>query len=94
MLKADKRMTGSRGRLVPALLHFSTMIWFLCGVALIAAATAFSRDARTATGVLVGTSYLLAVAINFWATRGRHFGWMLYAAVVVLIVFGLRPVGD
>ena len=87
-------MTGPSKRLVPALLHFSTMIWFLGGVALIAAATAFSRDARIATGVLVGSSYLLGAAINFWATRGRHFGWMLYAAAVVLIVLGLRPAGD
>jgi hypothetical protein len=92
LLVGDERTTASiRRRLVPALLHFSTISWFLGGLALVAAATVFGREARIATGLLVGTSYLLAVLINFWATRGRHFGWMLYAAAVILIAIGLRP---
>ena len=36
---ADKRIAGSTRRLVPLLLHFSTISWFLGGLALIAAAT-------------------------------------------------------
>jgi hypothetical protein len=91
LLVADKRTTASIRRLVPALLHFSTISWFLGGLALVAAGTVFGREARLATGLLVGSSYLLGVLINFWATRGRHFGWMLYAAAVVLTAVGLRP---
>jgi hypothetical protein len=26
---------------------------------------------------------------NLWATRGRHPGWMLMAAALILIVFGV-----
>jgi hypothetical protein len=91
LLDGDKRMNRSIRRLIPALLHFSTISWFLGGFALVAAATVLGREARLATGLLVGSSYLLGVLLHFWATRGRHFGWLLYAAAVILIAIGLRP---
>ena len=89
LLRADERIAGSIRRLVPVLLHFSTFNWFLGGLALIAAATWFERDARLATGLLVGSSYLFGALGNAWGTRGRHPGWMLYAVALGLIVFGL-----
>lgn len=90
---ADKQMHAPIGRLVPLLLHFSTFNWFLGGLALIAAAIWFEQDARLATSLLVGSSYLFGALGNFWATRGRHPGWMLYAVALVLIVFGLNKFG-
>ena len=75
--------------LVPVLLHFSTFNWFLGGLALIAAAIWFALDARLATGLLVGSSYLFGALGNLWATRGRHPGWLLYAVALILIVFGI-----
>jgi hypothetical protein len=81
-------------RLVAGLLHFSTFNWFLCGVALIVVALWCGRDARLAVGLLVGSSYLYGALGNFWATRGRHPGWMLYSGAMVLIVCGIvRPGG-
>ena len=80
-------------RLVPLLLHFSTVSWFLGGLALIAAANGFGRDARLATAVCVGAGYLFGAAGNLWATRGRHPGWMLMALALVLIVLGAEPAG-
>ena len=88
-LLADKRTAASIRRLVPVLLHFSTFNWFLGGLALIAAAIWFELDARLATGLLVGSSYLFGALGNLWATRGRHPGWMLYAVALILIVFGI-----
>jgi hypothetical protein len=70
-LVADKRMTASVRRLVPGLLHFSTFNWFLGGLALIAAAIWFEQDARLATGLLVGSSYLYGALGNLWATWFR-----------------------
>jgi hypothetical protein len=55
---ADKRIAASIRRLVPPLLHFSTISWFLGGLALIAAAGWFDTDARRATGLFVGSLYL------------------------------------
>jgi hypothetical protein len=90
---ADKRMAASIRRMVPLLLHFSTISWFLGGLALIAAAIWFGHDARLATGLFVGSLYLFGALGNLWATRGRHPGWMLMAAALILIVFAANKSG-
>jgi len=87
---ADKRITAPIRRLVPLLLHFSTVSWFLGGLALIAASRWFESDARLATGLCVGGLYLYGALGNLWATRGRHPGWMLMAAALILIAFGVN----
>jgi hypothetical protein len=89
VFRADERMSGPIRRLVPLLLHFSTFNWFVSGLALIAAAIWFPRDARLATGLLAGSSYLFGALGNFWGTRGRHPGWALYTIALGLIGFGL-----
>ena len=55
---ADGRIGAPIRRLVPLLLHFSTISWFLGGLGLIAAARWLEREARLATGVFVGSLYL------------------------------------
>jgi hypothetical protein len=90
---ADARIPGPVRRLVPLLLQFSTFNWLLGGFALIAAALWFGHDARLATGLLVGSSYLYGAAGNLWGTRGRHPGWMLMAVALVLIVLGVDKSG-
>jgi hypothetical protein len=93
-LLADKWMTAPLGRLVPGLLHFSTVTWFLGGLALIAAALWFEKNARLATGLFVGSLYLYGALGNLWVTRGLHPGWMLMTVALVLIVLGVnRPGG-
>jgi hypothetical protein len=90
---ADGRIGVSIRRLVPLLLHFSTISWFLGGLALIAAARWLERDGRLATGILIGSLYLLGALGNLWATRGLHPGWMLMTAALVLIACGVsKPI--
>jgi hypothetical protein len=72
--RTDERTAASVRRLVPLLLHFSTISWFLGGLALIAAANCFKHDAKLATGLFVGSLYLFGAVGNLWATRGRHPG--------------------
>jgi len=86
---ADARIGAPIRRLVPVLLHFSTISWFLGGLALIAAASWLEQDARLATGVFVGGLYLFGALGNLWGTRGLHPGWMLMAVALVLIAFGI-----
>lgn len=89
-VSADRRLPPVVRRLVAALLQFSTYNWLLGGVALVAVAVmAVGPQARLAVGLLVGSSYLFGVVGNFWGTRGRHPGWVLYALSLGLIVFGL-----
>ena len=85
---AGRPISAPIRRLLPPLLQFSTFNWFIGGVALIVAATAFDREARLATALLVGSSYLFGALGNLWATRGRHPGWALYAIALVLIAYG------
>ena len=89
----DRRTATIIKRLAPMLLHFSTISWFLGGFALIAAAIWFGQDARLTTGLFVGSLYVLGAVGNLWATRGRHPGWMLMAAALVLIAFGINKPG-
>jgi hypothetical protein len=86
---ADGRIGATVRRLVPLLLHFSTVTWFLGGLALIAAAWWLERDARLATGIFVGSLYLFGALGNLWGTRGLHPGWMLMTIALVLIAFGV-----
>jgi hypothetical protein len=60
---------------------------------LTAAAFWLEQDARLATGLLVGSSYLYGALGNLWATRGRHPGWVLYVVALVLIAFGVNRSG-
>lgn len=91
---ADRRIAAPIRRMVPRLLQFSTFNWFVGGLALIVAANSFEQEARLATGLLVGSSYLFGALGNLWGTRGRHPGWMLYAAALVLIVYGVGSAGS
>jgi hypothetical protein len=86
---AATQMSRSIRRLVTMLLQFSTFNWFIGGLALVVAAFALEQEARLMTGLLVGSSFLFAAIGNLWATRGRHPGWVLYGAAVLLIGYGL-----
>jgi hypothetical protein len=89
LLAADGRTAPAIGKLVPLLLHYSTVTWFLGGIALIAASLWLEPPSKTAVGAVVGGLYLYGVIGNAWATRGRHPGWMLLAVAIILIVFGV-----
>ena len=66
----------------------SAVAWIGLGVLLIAAPYMASDAARGwIVGAATGT-YGLGALANAWATKGRHFGWMVLAAVVVLAIAG------
>ena len=90
---ADRRITAPIRRLVPLLLQFSTFNWFVGGVALMVAAVSFGAQARLATGLLVGSSYLFGALGNLWGVRGPHPGWILYAIALLLIAYGIAGPG-
>jgi uncharacterized membrane protein YqjE len=92
LLLAERRVAAPVRKLVPPLLHFSTFAWFLGGLALIAAVW-LDPETRLAAGLFVGALYVFGVIGNFWATRGRHPGWMLLAASLVLIALGVTNTG-
>ena len=89
LMETDRRISGPVRRLIPMLMHFSTMAWLAGGLALIVAACWLGPQARLATALCVGGLYLFGALGNLWSTRGRHPGWMLMTAALALIVVGV-----
>jgi hypothetical protein len=65
-----------------------TMAWIGGGVLLIAAPWMASEPARHWIVVTLAGVFGFAALCNALATRGRHFGWMVFSAVVALAVAG------
>lgn len=85
---SDTPLAEASKRLVPLLLHFSTIFWFLGGLALISVPLFTDAPTVFATAVFVGTLYGFGAIGNLWGTRGKHPGWMLLAIAVALIIYG------
>src|SRR5262249_25558472 len=62
---ADGRIAAPIRRIVPLVLHFSTITWFLGGLALIADPHWFEQDAGFTTGLFVGSLTCLALSLIF-----------------------------
>lgn len=67
----------------------STVDWIAVGILLIAAPALGSQVARQWVIAVAVVVYGYAAAGNAVATRGRHCGWCLMAAVVALALAGL-----
>ncbi len=66
----------------------STVAWIGGGVLLIAAPLMASEPARHWIIVTLAGVFAFGALGNAWATRGRHFGWMVFSAVVAMAVAG------
>ena len=65
-----------------------TVAWIAGGVLLFAAPWMGSDAARRWIVATFAVVFAFSALGNAWALRGRHFGWMLLAAVVALAVAG------
>ncbi|WP_183612361.1 hypothetical protein [Novosphingobium hassiacum] len=74
--------------LVSAMWQFSTMIWIGCGVLIAASPWLFSDSDRPLAIPLICSPILFGVVANGLITRGRHFGWKVFAAIVVAAMGG------
>ena len=66
----------------------STVAWIGGGVLLIAAPLMASESARHWIAATLACVFAFGALGNAWATRGRHFGWMVLGAVVAMAVAG------
>lgn len=66
----------------------STVAWIGCGVLLIAAPWMGSEPARHWIVITMASVFGFSACANAFATRGRHFGWMMLTAVVAMTVAG------
>jgi hypothetical protein len=65
-----------------------TVAWIGFGVLLIAAPWMASEPARHWIIVTFASVFVFAAGCNAWASRGRHFGWVVFSAVVAMAVAG------
>lgn len=75
-------------RVLRAVFQLSTLYWFVGGAVLVMLPFHADPISRTLAVGVVGFLYATGAAANFWATRGRHFGWPLLAATTVLAILG------
>ena len=65
-----------------------TVAWIACGVLLIALPSFASEAARHWMVAAFAAVFAFSALGNAVGTRGKHFGWMVLSAVVVLAVAG------
>jgi uncharacterized membrane protein len=76
-------------RLMRAVWHCGAVAWIGGGALLVAAPSFASDGARHWIIFVLAAVYGSAAIGNAVATRGRHYGWMVLAAVVVLALAGI-----
>ena len=76
-------------RLMRAVWHCGVVAWIAGGMLLVAAPSLASDGARRWIVFASVAIYGSAAIGNAVATRGRHFGWMVLSAVVVLTLAGI-----
>jgi len=78
----------SAKRIMHAIMFLSAVYWFIGGAALALAPLYFDAEQKRLAVTVVSAMYGTGAAANFWATRGRHFGWMLLILATGLAVAG------
>jgi hypothetical protein len=63
-----------------------TVAWIGFGILMIAAPWMASESARHWIIVTFAAVFIFGAAGNAWASRGRHFGWVVFSAVVAMAV--------
>ena len=76
-------------RILHGVFLLSAIYWFIGGALLVAAPFYLTANAVYIAVWLVGLLYLSGAVANFWATRGRHFGWVLLSVATALAWVGL-----
>ncbi|MGA8652893.1 MAG: hypothetical protein ACLP19_03245 [Xanthobacteraceae bacterium] len=89
-LFATARIEPRSARLLLRLVwHCGVVAWAAMGVLLILVPTLGSVQARIAIIAASAAVFAAAAIGNAWASRGRHFGWVLLSVVVVLALAGI-----
>ncbi len=68
-----------------------TVAWISLAILLIVAPQLGSEAARDWIIAVSIVTFGFAAVANAWATRGRHFGWVVLTLVVGLAAIGLSP---
>lgn len=87
-LLSTARVNSDIASMFPMIMHFSTVSWFMTGVALIAAPWCFGSNLRFFIACLAVGLYGFAAAGNLVVMRGRDVGWIPLVLCSALSAYG------
>jgi hypothetical protein len=79
-----QEIPASAKRILQAIMFLSAVYWFLGAALLVASPFLLTQEQQAIAAIAVGALFLSGAIGNFWATRGKHFGWMLLTLATVL----------
>jgi hypothetical protein len=88
VVRPVKDISASAKRVLQAIMFLSAVYWFAAGTAAAASPFLTAHDRWLALFV-AGAIYSSSAAANFWAMRGRHFGWVMLAIAATLAWFAM-----
>ncbi|MEM9622157.1 MAG: hypothetical protein AAF993_10940 [Pseudomonadota bacterium] len=80
--------TESGQRVLHAIMFLSAVYWFVGGLVLALAPAYLDAGTTSVVAYTVAAIFAGGALGNLWATRGKHFGWLLLAAATGLAVAG------
>lgn len=80
--------TRQAKRILHAIMFLSAVYWFAASVLLLVTPSLVSDEGRPVLVWGVAVVFVTASLANLWATRGRHFGWIVLAIATGLTVAG------
>lgn len=88
LVRSLAETSASARRVNTAVFQLSTLYWLAGGLVLVAAPFVLDQGPRTLAAGMMTFVYAAGAIGNFWATRGRHFGWVLLAIVTIMALMG------
>jgi hypothetical protein len=79
---------GQAKSLVVLIWQFSAAAWAVCGAIIAASPWLFSDEVRPVAVAVACLPLLWGIIGNAWITKGRHFGWKIFAGVVGAAILG------
>ncbi|MEM1140358.1 MAG: hypothetical protein AAGH45_10795 [Pseudomonadota bacterium] len=81
--------TPAAKRVLHAIMFLSGVYWFVASAILVATPAYVPELVRPIVVYGVAAIFISGCVANFWATRGRHFGWALLALAAGLALAGV-----
>ena len=75
-------------RVLSVIMFLSAVYWAVASLLLLSVPTQIPDSARVVVVVGVAAIYASGSLGNHWATRGKHFGWVLLAVAAALALAG------
>ncbi|MFK7955032.1 MAG: hypothetical protein AB8B96_02960 [Lysobacterales bacterium] len=80
--------TDAHRRVLQAIMFLSAVYWFVAGFVLLLSPRYLTGTTQTVVICAMAAILASGSVANFWATRGKHFGWVLLAIACGIALAG------